>query len=832
MHKSGRLPALDGVRAIAIVGILLFHADVPWMRGGFLGVDVFFVLSGYLITGLLLREFSDTHTICLRTFYYRRALRLLPALGLTLAVVIIGARWWFPDAAAHLRGDTLAASLYYSNWWYMLRGESYFEAVGRPPLLRHLWSLSLEEQFYLVIPITTLLVLKRYGPRAILLINLALAASATAAMAGLAILWRIPEAADGTALYYGTHTHSMGMFTGGALATQWRWWQRAPLPQRPAPETVTWIGAISLILILLCFVLFTENSSVLYRGGFLAVSLLTGATLMAASCPYSTFGRWLGCAPMAWLGTRSYAVYLWHYPIFSVTRPEMDIAASGWRVSVIRLGLTVLAAEASHRLVELPFQRVRLVPPKGGFAGALHAVWRSNGQAAIGVIATVALAAWSAVALYTTPEPADIVPRDVRAVLGDEALRPNAQPVAHQSSAGEQLLGVTEPAVRGRGVVARRATHEGVTALGDSVLLATADIVRSSIDNAVVDAEVGRQAAQIARLVEDREAKKQLAPVVVIQLGTNGYVSEAQLRRILTAAGDRKVILVNTRAPRKWMGPNNDLIERVARDYSNVALVDWARVSAGHPEYLVSDGVHPTRKGQRALVAEILRIGDITPKSPASEVRASDPNGGVSRGYRLPASISRGEMPRVSGKTEYQCLVQALVIEEGVSLSTCDQFRRPVALDAYWHAIARCESGGNWRDGGTWSGGLGIAQTTWAGWGGKEFADSARLATPEQQIIVANRISTQGWTKPDGRYVAPVGFSGWGCLRSVGRPSLVRLDPEVLLRQRFAPRDDRRKVIELQAILDLPRHGRYDDRTRHAHLLALRALKLPETLVP
>jgi peptidoglycan/LPS O-acetylase OafA/YrhL len=194
----GYLPGLDGIRALAVIGVLLYHADLTWISGGFLGVDVFFVLSGFLITSLILEEFDRSGRIDFAKFYFGRARRLLPALVLLLAAVAVAAAFVYRDAASQVRSDTIASLFYVNNWWYVVSEGSYFEFIGRPPLLKHLWSLAVEEQFYLAWPAIAYLVARRMGRRGLGLVAFALALLSTAWMIAMSVSNGFPEYAEPT----------------------------------------------------------------------------------------------------------------------------------------------------------------------------------------------------------------------------------------------------------------------------------------------------------------------------------------------------------------------------------------------------------------------------------------------------------------------------------------------------------------------------------------------------------------------------------------------------------------------------------------------------------
>lgn len=353
------LPGLDGLRALAVLAVLFYHADTTWLPGGFLGVDVFFVISGYLITSLLLVEWRDHRRIDLPAFWLRRARRLLPALFVLIALTLCFADLFLYDEVAGLRSDALAALGYVSNWYLIFSQKSYFEAVGRPSLFRHLWSLAVEEQFYLIWPVVFAFVIKRWGKLRLLLGALAGVAASSLLMA---LLYQ-PDV-DPSRLYYGTDTRATGLLAGAALAmllrTNW-------LPNRKQGLALDVIGVSALGILVWFFFQVDEFNPMLYQAGFLTVALVTVLLIAVVVTPNTLIGpRLLGWMPLRWIGLRSYGLYLWHWPVFMVTRPQLDLPLDGLPLLVMRLAITFLLVELSYRFVEVPVR-----------SGALGRAWHA-----------------------------------------------------------------------------------------------------------------------------------------------------------------------------------------------------------------------------------------------------------------------------------------------------------------------------------------------------------------------------------------------------------------------------------------------------------------------
>ncbi|MGA1215995.1 MAG: acyltransferase family protein, partial [Candidatus Nanopelagicales bacterium] len=515
---------------------------------------------------------------------------------------------------------------YVTNWWYIFSDTSYFEAIGRPPFLAHLWSLAVEEQFYLLWPAVVWLLLRWRGRGAVFYVAIAGALASTAWMAFLAITNGYPQEADPSRAYFGSDSHIMGLLLGAALAMVWRPGRLSTRLTVGAKAVITTIGIVALLTVIWFFWAVGEYSNFIYRGGFLVLSAVVCVLIAAASHPGAPFGRMLGAQPMRYIGQRSYGLYLYHWPIYVITRPDLDIPLDGPALLGLRLGLTFLVAELSYRYVEIPIRR--------GAIGAFMARWRGadpDERAYLGrrVLASsgVAIAALGLMgAGLATAKPADQeIPADVAAAIGIDDGGPTEILIDEPSVAPSPgATGAPEPepdpsqAQQPEAPSADGLPTNGngaVTAIGDSVMLGVASQLMGKIDATKVDAEVSRQASGVLERVQRLSKKGLLAPTVVIHTGTNGVVTEDQLREMLDILSDReRVVVVNTNVPRPWRKPNNELIEAIVPEYPNAVIADWFSVSKDNPEYFVSDGTHPQwPSGIKAFVREVMRAVGMDP---------------------------------------------------------------------------------------------------------------------------------------------------------------------------------------------------------------------------
>lgn len=654
------LGGLDGLRAIAVVAVIAYHgldAGLPAgfsPEGGFLGVEVFFVISGYLITALLVAEHERSGRIDLVAFWRRRARRLLPALFLLLGGATVLALAFADDALDTLRTEVPAALLYVTNWFLITSDQSYFEAAGRPSLLQHLWSLAIEEQFYLLWPIVVVAALRLVGRRGLLAATLLGVAASTWQL--WTLFGQVERYGDVSGVYYRTDARAAALLIGAAAALCWRPWERAatqPLG-RAVRLVVASAGAVGLAVVVAAQYWFTndvirwERIEQLYRGGFLATSVATVLIIAAVAVPGSASGRLLGWAPLRWIGRRSYGLYLWHWPVFQLTRPRVDVDLGGWDLTVLRLALTLVLAECSFRCIEEPIRQRRLVPAVRGLMRSPVLVVRGVGGAALlAAVVFVAIAgpaldrsgyqpvATAAAASLDEPGP-DTVP--IGAVV-EPAATPTAAPQptapvaptppptvpAPPTSTAVALpadfqLALPTPVPTATAVPAPTPTPvplmppARLTVFGDSVALGAERELETLAPEVQVDARVGRQWWEAAEEIVAYAEEEELGEVVVVHLGNNGPVDARLFDEVMLAIGDEPVVVfVNVSVPRTWESEANEVIaEGVDRWSEQAVLVDWHEVAVDQPGWFAEDGVHLERDGRVAL-AEMIEPAILEP---------------------------------------------------------------------------------------------------------------------------------------------------------------------------------------------------------------------------
>ena len=568
------IPAIDGLRAVAVIAVMLYHLGFTWIPGGFLGVDLFFVISGYVITRLLLDSIQRSGGLDLRAFYKARIRRLFPPLVFMIFVTIIYISIWAPETMRRFISDSPFALLGGMNWWLVFRHTDYFDTISRPPLLQHTWSLGVEAQFYLIWPLILLLVLRQFGkakiPGAALLI---------AAFSGIALLLVSFEvdaanASQVSHVYFGTDTHSIGLFLGAALAVSWVPQNLQEQVNRRAQDFIDGIGVIGFVGLLGVFLLVNESDPTLYKLAFPLAGIFGCAILTSIVHPASRFAPILSSRVAVWIGERSYAIYLWHWVVFQVTRPAVDLEGSTWALYALRILVVFALADISLRLVELP---VRSGLVEYWFKGMKYRTKNVQRRQKSTVVASVLLL-----------------------ILGTSYISANAisqsdKEMAIVKQQLEQPVQPSEPTGTQTG---------GLWVTGDSVILGIHYELDARSPIAIINARVGRQASE---LIEVMKADKANATdsTVIFNMGNNNKLTSDQVMAVFEEVKNQpRIIVVNTAVPRGWRDENNALIAQYAALYG-ATVVDWASISMGHPEYFAPDGVHLVPAGVRAYVDAI-----------------------------------------------------------------------------------------------------------------------------------------------------------------------------------------------------------------------------------
>jgi peptidoglycan/LPS O-acetylase OafA/YrhL len=570
------IPAIDGLRAVAVIAVMLYHLGVDWIPGGFLGVDLFFVISGYVITRLLLDSIQQRGGLDLRDFYLARIRRLVPPLVFMLLVTSIVVGLWAPDTTKKFLTDAPFSLFGGMNWWLVFNHQDYFANSGRPPLLQHTWSLAVEAQFYLLWPLILLLVLRFFGKKLIPAAALVIAAISGIALMFVSFQLDAANSSKVSHVYFGTDTHSIGLFLGAALAVSWIPQNFHEKVSRRAQDFIDGVGVFGFLGILATFLLIDETKPTLYKLAFPLAGIFGTAILISIVHPASRFAPLLRNKVLLWIGERSYAIYLWHWVIFQISRPQVDLEGQDWALFTLRILLVLALSDISLRLVELPIRSGAVAYWLKGMKYRTPDVRKK--QKALIISSTSFFLLLSATVSLNA-----IVEIDNKNKEVIQSIKDAERPLAPQITTDNPGLWVT----------------------GDSVILGIRHELENTHPIALINARVGRQAPELLEVMTHDLANVGNSPVV-FNLGNNNALTRDQVVAIFEVAKSApKAIVVNTAVPRPWKEANNALIEEVATSYPNSAIIRWDLISQGHPEYFAPDGVHLVPAGVRAYVAAI-----------------------------------------------------------------------------------------------------------------------------------------------------------------------------------------------------------------------------------
>jgi len=571
--------SVDGLRAVAVIAVLLYHLGIDWIPGGFLGVDLFFVISGYVITGLILDSIARSGTLDLRAFYLSRIRRLVPALVAMLVFTTLFIGVYAPDTVRRFIADipyVLSGSM---NWALVSRQQDYFEAIGRPPLLQHTWSLAVEAQFYLMWPLVLLFILRYFGKKNIPFAALAIAIASGITLFAYSIRIDTQESAI-SHVYFGTDTHSIGLFLGSALAVSWQPQNLTREITKRAQDFVDLIGVVGLLGLLSTFLFINENDPTLYRIAFPLSALFGCATLISVVHPASRFAPILSTRPLIWSGGRAYGIYLWHWILFQLTRPSIDLVGDDWALYALRVLIVFALADISLRYIEIPVRRGYFELWFRGMKYRTKAVRLRQQLSTLAAVA-VTIAATSLISINAMERADDIAAQEQNAA---------------ESSTDEPDQVITS------------SETPGLWVTGDSVILGIRNVLAQYERIELINARVGRQITELIEVARTDQQFVGQSPVV-LNLGNNNRLVEADVISLMEIVKNQpKIIVVNTAVPRSWKEANNQLIADVVNRYPNTTIVDWSTISANHPEFFATDGVHLNPPGVNAYVSAIREV--------------------------------------------------------------------------------------------------------------------------------------------------------------------------------------------------------------------------------
>ena len=580
LRSERYIPAIDGLRAISVIAVLLYHLTLPWWPGGFLGVDLFFVISGYVITRLILDSIERSSALDLRKFYRSRIRRLFPALIFMVVMTTLFVGVWAPETVKRFVSDLPYLFTGLMNWALVAREQDYFSTIGRPPLLQHTWSLAVEIQFYLLWPLILLFVLRFFGKKRIPAFALLFALASGTLLFLYSVKIDAESATSVSHVYFGSDTHSIGLFLGAALAVRWIPRNFSADIAKGAKDFIDGFGVAAFLGLLSLFLFVDPNDPTLYRIAFPLTAIFGCMALMSLVHPASRLARQFTRAPMMWIGERSYGIYLWHWVVFQVTRPSVDLVGEDWALYALRILIVFALADISYRWIEVPVRNGAVELWIKGLKYRTPVVRaRQKTLVAIAIVAT--LAATTTVSINA------IESTDVAAKRDQTTAQPSSSDFDPVASPNQKT---------------------GLWIAGDSVILGIRSLLESYEPVDLINARVGRQLPELIDVVRV-DVRSVPESIAIVNLGNNGAIREESVRELFELLKDQpNFIVVNAAVPRGWREANNEIIASMIDEYPNGRLVDWSRISTDRPEYFAPDGVHLVPTGANVYVSAILEV--------------------------------------------------------------------------------------------------------------------------------------------------------------------------------------------------------------------------------
>lgn len=616
IRKKRYITGFDGIRTIAVVSVILYHLFPSMMRGGYMGVPIFFVVSGYLITDLLRQEWVQNGTIDVKGFYVRRIKRLYPALITMLIASISYITLFQQDLLNNIRSVFASSILNYNNWWQIFKGFSYFDGFATQSPFTHIWSLSVEAQNYLIWPLL-FIVLERFVRKRLNIFGIVLVGVAISALL-MASLY-VPGA-DPTRVYYGTDTRLFSILLGSGLAFVWPSNRLKNKIPEQARYLLNGFGLVSLFLLIVSFLTLSDHNPFVYYGGMLLMSVFATILVAVTAHPGADMNRWLTNPVFTWIGQRSYGIYLYQFPVMIFYEAKItNLTDYVWLHSLIELALILGISELSYRFIEKPLGHFYYQYSWFAIKDFFSKPWITKEK-----VTAVILVILSGIAIFgMIIAPANATNADQKQL--QDRIAENQKKIEerkHQVKTEDSKTGTSSsssdkktsdskttnstsassaetPTEELTKAQLEKAKTMEITTIGDSVILDAATELQEIFPKMVIDGEVGRQLYTSPPLVDKLDKEGLLKKNVLVGLGTNGSFTEAQFDEFMKEIGDRNVFWVNVRVPtRRWQNEVNDMLTAMAKKYKNLTVIDWYDYSNAHEDWFYDDRVHPNVDGR------------------------------------------------------------------------------------------------------------------------------------------------------------------------------------------------------------------------------------------
>ena len=600
--KTKYLPSIDSLRAIAVIAVIIYHIDANYLPGGFLGVDLFFVLSGYLISSLIIKEYKSTGTVNLYNFYVRRARRLLPAVYFMITVVLIIITLFNGVLLKKSYLDALFGYIYSSNWWYIFHKLDYFDSFGSQSPFKHLWSLAIEEQFYMFFPLIFLIFNRKsksnnsnsklnknfiYVVLSLILVSL---------IAHI-LLFDINNI---NRIYFGTDTRAFSLLVGVVGAILYPMDRLSERTTKKDNMIYSIVSLVSILVLIGIMINTSEYNTWLYRGGFLLVAIIGLIIIISSGRQYTFMSKLLSFKPLVFIGKISYSLYLWHFPILVVTTPVSEIGNPNLFYVTLRIVLVFLVATGSYMFVETPIRKL-------GFVNYINLLFKrimkfKNNTKKI-IFASIALVA----VVFTMGVFGKSVPYLSTAFVTEMSNNKESQFISNnnENNTNNSSEHKDDNNNNQEGNKSEDKKYSSLLVIGDSLTVDIGEKIKEKYPGAIIDGKISRQLTAATALADQYANYNNENTAVIFQLGTNGFFTESQVEELVKKFDKADIYFVNVKVPRTWEKTVNKELDALKERHSDITIIDWYSVANNNQNYFEPDKVHLNSEGVETMVSLI-----------------------------------------------------------------------------------------------------------------------------------------------------------------------------------------------------------------------------------
>ena len=600
--KTKYLPSIDSLRAIAVIAVIIYHIDANYLPGGFLGVDLFFVLSGYLISSLIIKEYKSTGTVNLYNFYVRRARRLLPAVYFMITVVLIIITLFNGVLLKKSYLDALFGYIYSSNWWYIFHKLDYFDSFGSQSPFKHLWSLAIEEQFYMFFPLIFLIFNRKsksnngnsklnknfiYVVLSLILVSL---------IAHI-LLFDINNI---NRIYFGTDTRAFSLLVGVVGAILYPMDRLSERTTKKDNMIYSIVSLVSILVLIGIMINTSEYNTWLYRGGFLLVAIIGLIIIISSGRQYTFMSKLLSFKPFVFIGKISYSLYLWHFPILVLTTPVSEIGNPNLFYVTLRIVLIFLVATGSYMFVETPIRKL-------GFVNYINLLFKrimkfKNNTKKI-IFASIALVA----VVFTMGVFGKSVPYLSTAFVTEMSNNKESQFISNnnENNANNSSEHKSDNNNNQEGNKSEDKKYSSLIVIGDSLTVDIGEKIKEKYPGAIIDGKISRQLTAATALADQYANYNNENTAVIFQLGTNGFFTESQVEELVKKFDKADIYFVNVKVPRTWEKTVNKELDALKERHSDITIIDWYSVANNNQNYFEPDKVHLNSEGVETMVSLI-----------------------------------------------------------------------------------------------------------------------------------------------------------------------------------------------------------------------------------